>query len=64
MVNGAPDVTVSSNTKLFWGSFIALVATAFAFMLRVQLMGTWEQAFSLTKTQAGTIFGAGFWLRV
>ena len=61
MVNGAPGVPVSSNTKLFWGSFIALVATAFAFMLRVQLMGTWEQEFSLTKTQAGTIFGAGFW---
>jgi MFS family permease len=61
MVNGAPGVTVSSNTKLFWGSFIALVATAFAFMLRVQLMGTWEQEFALTKTQAGTIFGAGFW---
>ena len=50
MVNGAAGVPVSSNTKLFWGSFIALVATAFAFMLRVQLMGTWEQEFSLTKT--------------
>ena len=61
MANGTPGVTISSNTKLFWGSFIALIATAFAFMLRVQLMGTWEQEFSLTKTQAGTIFGAGFW---
>jgi MFS family permease len=37
------------------------VATAFAFMLRVQLMGTWEAEFNLTKTQSGTIFGAGFW---
>lgn len=62
MANGSSGAdSVSSPTKLFWGSFIALVATAFAFMLRVQLMDTWTAEFGLTDTQKGTIFGAGFW---
>ena len=46
---------------LFTASFIALVTTAFAFMLRINLMGVWESAYALDKTQVGTIFGAGFW---
>lgn len=54
------DVT-SNRSFLFWTCFIALVTTAFAFMLRIQLMPTWEEAFALDKTQAGTIFGAGLW---
>jgi len=52
---------VSPPNKLFVASFIALIATAFSFMLRIMLMGEWEQEFQLTKTQAGTIFGAGLW---
>lgn len=51
----------SSDRMLFTASFIALVTTAFAFMLRINLMGVWETAYSLDKTQVGTIFGAGFW---
>jgi MFS family permease len=55
------ELTPAARTRLFWACFIALVTTAFAFMLRVQLMGTWEVDFKLDKTQVGTIFGAGFW---
>ena len=55
------DLSPASRTKMFWACFIALVTTAFAVMLRVQLMGTWEADFGLTKTEAGTIFGAGLW---
>jgi MFS family permease len=55
------DLTPAARTRLFWACFIALVTTAFAFMLRVQLMSEWELAFGLDKTQAGTIMGAGFW---
>ncbi|MCH2139081.1 MAG: MFS transporter, partial [Phycisphaerales bacterium] len=55
------DLSPAAKTRMFWACFIALVTTAFAFMLRVQLMGTWEAEFGLDKTQAGTIFGAGFW---
>jgi MFS family permease len=55
------ELTPAARTRLFWACFIALVTTAFAFMLRVQLMDTWEADFALDKTQVGTIFGAGFW---
>lgn len=50
----------SSHSRLFWASFIALVTTAFSSVLRVQLMPVREDACSLIKTQAGTIFEAGF----
>ncbi len=55
------SASISSNRMLFTASFVALVTTAFAFMLRINLMGVWESAYSLDKTQVGTIFGAGFW---
>lgn len=55
------SASISSNRMLFTASFIALVTTAFAFMLRINLMGVWETAYSLDKTQVGTIFGAGLW---
>lgn len=50
-----------NRSFLFWTCFVALVTTAFAFMLRIQLMPEWEAAFELDKTQMGTIFGAGLW---
>lgn len=46
---------------LFWGCFIALVATAFAFIIRVMVMDQWQIAFGLSETQKGEIFGAGLW---
>lgn len=55
------SVGISSEKKVFWTCFIALITTAFSFMLRVMLMDEWTTTFQLTKTQAGTIFGAGFW---
>jgi len=54
-------LTPAARSRLFWACFVALVTTAFAFMLRVLLMDTWETEFALDKTQVGTIFGAGFW---
>ena len=55
------SMTSSQRTMLFWACFVALVATAFAFMLRMMIMPEWEAAFGLDKTQVGTIFGAGLW---
>jgi MFS family permease len=49
------------NRLLFWGCFIALVATAFAFIIRVMLMDQWQIAFGLSETEKGQIFGAGLW---
>jgi len=46
---------------LFWACFIALIATAFGFIMRNMLMGEWAVEFGLSPTQQGEIFGAGLW---
>ncbi|MEC9349351.1 MAG: MFS transporter, partial [Planctomycetota bacterium] len=52
---------MGSNKRIFWGCFIALIATAFGFQVRAQLMGTWASELGLSGTQQGEIFGAGLW---
>lgn len=51
----APDM------KLFWGCFIALIATSFGFIARVLTAGEWGPEFGLSETQIGEILGAGLW---
>lgn len=51
----------SAQKKLFWACFIALVATAFTFMLRVLALDEIQVQFGLSETQKGEIFGAGLW---
>ena len=53
--SGAPDM------KLFWGCFIALIATSFGFIARVLTAGEWAAEFGLSETQTGEILGAGLW---
>ncbi len=53
--NDAPDM------KLFWGCFIALIATSFGFIARVLTAGEWAGEFGLSETQTGEILGAGLW---
>jgi MFS family permease len=64
MTTAAAD-PLNNNTpamkRLFWGCFIALVATSFAFIIRVMLMDEWQIVFGLSETQKGEIFGAGMW---
>ena len=55
------DGAEAPDFKLFSACFVALVATAFSFMLRIFLMDTWADEFGLDNTQKGTIFGAGLW---
>lgn len=50
-----------SDKWLFWGCFIALITTAFGFILRAFLMGEWSKEFNLSATQAGELFGVGLW---
>ena len=51
-----------SNQLLFWGCFIALVTTAFAFITRTFLVnGQWSTDFDLDKVVAQELFGAGIW---
>src|SRR3954471_12079014 len=46
---------------LFWACFIALIATAFGFVVRTQIIADWGREFSLSKTEQGQIFGVGLW---
>lgn len=49
---------------LFWGCFIALITTAFAFITRAFLVNDptlWPKSFGLDQVQAQQLFGAGIW---
>lgn len=46
---------------LFWGCFIALITTSFAFTGRMFLLGTWETLFHLNKAEVGRLAGIGIW---
>jgi MFS family permease len=47
--------------KLFWGCFIALIATSFGFIIRALIIGDWAAEFNLTETQKGELLGVGLW---
>ena len=51
----------SRDLFLFWACFIALIATAFAFIIRALIMDEWQRDFALTETEKGEIFGVGLW---
>lgn len=59
-----PSETEKPNMALFWGCFIALITTAFAFITRAFLVNDptlWPKAFGLDGVQAQQLFGAGIW---
>ena len=51
----------SNDKRLFWGCFISLIATAFGFIVRANIMDDWKAQFGLSETQKGEIFGVGLW---
>ena len=54
----------SADMFLFWGCFIALITTAFAFITRAFLVNVpdlWPAAFGLDAVQSQELFGAGIW---
>jgi MFS family permease len=56
--------TEKPSMALFWGCFIALITTAFAFITRAFLVNDpnlWQADFGLDGVQAGTLFGHGIW---
>ena len=58
----APEGEISRHDKvLFWGCFIALITTAFGFITRMFLLGTWEKEFGLDPAQVGRLAGIGIW---
>ena len=57
----APAAANFNDTLLFWACFFSIVATAFGFVVRGQIIGDWGREFNLDETQKGQIFGAGLW---
>src|SRR5919109_1473223 len=55
------SAAIQHDRKLFWGCFIALVATSFGFIARVLTARAWGADLGLTATQVGEILGAGLW---
>jgi MFS family permease len=58
-------MSTTANQKLvFWGCFIALVTTSFAFISRafmVNMPDLWPAEFGLNQVQGQELFGAGIW---
>ncbi len=61
MTNRAGGRDEAPDMFLFWGCFVALIATAFAFILRSLIIPEWGDEFGLTNTQQGELAGAGLW---
>jgi MFS family permease len=47
--------------RLFIASCISLVASAFSFSIRQDILPTWGQSFDLSKVQLGFVAGMAFW---
>jgi MFS family permease len=51
----------TTQQRLFLGCFLALVATAFGFVVRGAVLDDWAQQFQLTEEQKGIIQGVGLY---
>src|SRR5262249_45118267 len=54
-------MNMSNDRRLFWACWIALIATAFGFIIRALIIDDWQKQFGLSETQKGEIFGVGLW---
>src|SRR5262245_23199152 len=55
------DAPAPRHRLPFVGCFLALIATAFGFVVRAMLIDDWGKQFDLTDTQKGEILGVGLW---
>ena len=51
----------TGDRKLFWACFMAMITTAFGFIIRALIMNDLAIQFGLSETQKGEIFGVGLW---
>jgi len=61
MSDSSSSSEAAGQKALFWGCFIALITTAFGFITRLFLIGTWAGEFKLDPAQAGRLAGIGIW---
>jgi MFS family permease len=50
---------MQSNGKIFWASFLTLIAAGMGFAVRGDVLEEWSRIFGFTKTELGTITGGG-----
>ncbi len=55
------STSAKPSMSLFWGCFMALIATGFGFISRMFLINTWAEQFGLDPAQAGRLAGIGIW---
>jgi MFS family permease len=48
-----------SSGKIFWASFLTLIAAGMGFAVRGDVLAEWSRIFGFTKTELGTITGGG-----
>lgn len=53
------QVAVRSSGKIFWASFLTLIAAGMGFAVRGGVLAEWGRIFGFTKTELGTITGGG-----
>jgi MFS family permease len=51
----------ANDRRLFWACFIALITTAFGFIVRAMIIGDWAEEFNLSESEKGEILGVGLW---
>jgi len=60
----SPEVEQRPSKLVFWGCWIALITTAFAFISRAFMINTpsmWPADFGIDNVQGQELFGAGLW---
>ena len=50
---------MQSNGKIFFASFMTLIAAGVGFAVRGDVLAEWSRIFGFTKTELGTITGGG-----
>jgi len=50
---------MQSNGKIFWASFLTLIAAGTGFAVRGAVLAEWSRIFGFTQTELGTITGGG-----
>jgi MFS family permease len=50
---------MQSSGKIFWASFLTLIAAGMGFAVRGGVLAEWSRLFGFTKTELGTITGGG-----
>src|SRR5436190_6792894 len=55
------SATTAQDMKLFYACFVAMITTAFGFIVRALILPEWGREFNLTQTQLGEISGVGLW---